>query len=228
MPASERSTASVVCFTGVDGAGKTTLARAVVRELRRRGYRATYSYGRYQPVIAREAVNVSSREWKETRGLATLKTETRGRYLAGKHPVLFAILRLVILLDYVIFSVPRICRPMKKGTIVVVDRYYWDTLIADFQIGVLRSARWLRVLSSVLSSLSARPDLVFYMHVPDRIALQRKDDIHTLASVAEWKRTFEAYFHGRDMITLDGRNNPEELLSNVINLLLVNGLIHAG
>src|SRR5688572_33468414 len=43
----------LICVTGIDGAGKSTLAKNVVSELRSKGRDAVYVYGRSVPVVSR-------------------------------------------------------------------------------------------------------------------------------------------------------------------------------
>ena len=43
----------LICLTGIDGSGKTTLARSLARTLDEQGIPATSIYGRTYPVLSR-------------------------------------------------------------------------------------------------------------------------------------------------------------------------------
>ena len=47
-----------ICFTGMDGSGKTTLTRALVGTMQKRGIKASYVYNRYIPIVLRPAMLV--------------------------------------------------------------------------------------------------------------------------------------------------------------------------
>ena len=92
----------IVAVEGIDGAGKTTVARKVVEELRRRGYDAVY------------LKEPTESEWgKRIRKERSLKPEEelelflKDREWNVKHNILPA---------------------LKAGKIVVMDRYYYSTV----------------------------------------------------------------------------------------------------
>ena len=133
----------LVAVEGIDGAGKSTLARALVREARRRGVRAAL--------------------WHEPsdRALGTLAQRV-GRYDPWSSAVYFTVDRHL--------ARPALERRLAHHDLVVSDRSFYSTLAYQ---GSALAVRDRRRLAELQRTAARRPDLVVLLDLSPREALAR-------------------------------------------------------
>ncbi|MBM3305274.1 MAG: dTMP kinase [Candidatus Aminicenantes bacterium] len=174
----------LVVLEGIDGSGKTTQARALLRRLRRRGYRAAFfrepTRGRWGREIKRLAARADSLTPEQELDL----------FVRDRRE-----------------NVERHLRPaLEAGRIVVLDRYYFSTIAYQGAKGI--DTRRIRRMNE---SFAVPPDLVVILDVDPRQGLARIEGRRTrdelferedyLVRVAEIFRGIE----GRAFVHLDGR-----------------------
>ncbi len=137
----------LIAFEGIDGAGKTTQAKAAVDALRRRGFDAIYlreptdgPHGtRLRQLMAKGRENVSPQEEFE------LFLKDRAE------------------------DVARNIRPaLDRGQIVCIDRYYLSSMAYQGAIGLDPEA-----IREANEQFAPRPDLILYFHLPVEIGATR-------------------------------------------------------
>jgi len=145
MPAKRRPGLLIV-FEGIDGSGKTTQARALVRRLRRRGRQAVFfrepTRGKWGRAIKRMAARADSLTPEEE--LALFVKDRRENVAKNLRPALAA------------------------GKIVVLDRYYFSTIAYQGAKG-LDPAR----IRRLNESFAVPPDLVIILDVDASAGLGR-------------------------------------------------------
>ncbi len=156
-----------ICIEGIDGSGKTTAARRVVKALMEKGYDAVYTAEPSKGVFG----NIV------------------------KKSILQGTKRFPKVLEAVIFAVDRVdhieneIRPqLNAGRIVVCDRYLYSSIA--YQGTSRRMLEWVREINKH----AIKPDLAIYIDVPPEVMVDR---IKRKKSVMEtWetqKRVREAY-----------------------------------
>ena len=128
---------------GIDGSGKTTQARMLVKWLKKQGKKVVFTHepmrttklGRYIEKRIRDNKNKTTKE-------ELLKLFTQDRRYHLKHEILPA---------------------LKKGRIVISDRYYYSTFAYQ-----LPESKWKSYAKPFL-----KPDLAFIFEVPEKIAMKR-------------------------------------------------------
>jgi len=200
----------LIAIIGLDGSGKTTLARGLVEALRERGHRAAYVHA-WPKAVALQKLRAS---------LSAANREVRGGEMAEAPPRLpawkawaFFLLALYVLR----IRVPRLLR---RYEFVVCDRFVHD----------LSSYLWLRgqkgVATLLLRAGAPPPEAIFHLRVPLEALAERKREEreHPLETYARWERLYE------DIIAkiprwrertyrLDGLRSPQELLSEALSRL---------
>ncbi len=195
----ERTAGPLIVFEGIDGAGKTTQARILVRRLRRRGIPCRYfrepSRGRWGREIKRLALEPGS--------------VTPGRELE-------------LFLKDRRENVGRNVKPaLAAGRVVVLDRYYFSTIAYQGAKG-LDPAR----IRRLNERFAPRPDLVFILDLGPRKGLDRiagrktRDVLFERASyLARVRRIFRG-FSGPGIVHLDARRPPGELAAEILGRTL--------
>ncbi len=145
----KREKGVLIVFEGIDGSGKTTQARALVRRLRARGHETVFfrepTRGRWGREIRRRAVRADSLTPEEE-----LDLFVRDRKENVQHNL----------------------RPaLEKGKVVVLDRYYFSTMAYQGAKGI-DPAR----IRRMNERFAPRPDLVIILDVGAGLGLSRIED----------------------------------------------------
>ncbi len=158
-----------ICFIGIDGSGKTTLAEILADAMKRSGIKSKYAWCGWRQfdsfllrpfaaimrglLIRRESASVD-------RDISIERVENR---------FLFPILRYLMLLDYLISVFPKVKIPLMRGQSIVSDRYIYDLIVESM---INHKTRGNAVLN-----LLPKPDFTFLIDLPEEIAYERKTDI---------------------------------------------------
>jgi len=163
----------LICFTGVDGSGKTTHAIFLKEFLEERGYSCKYVWGASRPFLS-YFFFVFTRAlgyWKSIkRNAYTDPLEHAPRQLVVK---LSKIWRLCLYVDIQLKVLLKIRLPLLMGNMVICDRYFYD-LLMELQLSNAFSERFLINLSKSLP----KPIVTFLMNVPTALAESRRGFSH--------------------------------------------------
>lgn len=211
----EFSKAKLICFTGIDGSGKTTLAKFLVEELRRRGIRVRYIYGRYQPIISKPAVilgklllarGIDIKEYKDY--------SNNKRLVAQKHPYSLVLYQNFLMLDYYIQLLIKIIIPIKFGIAIVCDRYVYDTIINDMP-RAQNNFDDIKRMTEICFKIAPKPDISFLIDVPENLAFARKNDTPSIDYLKERRGFYISFGKLYDMTVLDGTNDLKKIEDEV-------------
>jgi thymidylate kinase len=212
----------LVCLIGIDGAGKTTLARRLCEEIGREGTKTRYVMGRFESYktlaplrwLAKKIFLRGERTDQSVEGVRTKQRLFRNRWLA-------VFWRIALYFDYTLQLGFKVCLPLRLGTNVYADRYVYDTavdLAADRALPVARMPQWL----SKVFHVAPRPDLVFLVDLSEDIAYERNLAKHDNLPLDYFKerRTLYLTFKGRPEVKiLDGSRRPDDLLAEILRLI---------
>ena len=150
----------LVCFTGIDGTGKTTHATKIVKRFKKMGIPCQYVWCNWVPRISYPFM-----------ALIYLITGGYRRKDYHKSRILRRIWNYIVIFDFIYLYLLKVKLPLLIGKNVVCDRYVYD-MIADLIYDGLYSER----ASKILLKLVPKPDLVFMLDVPEDISYLRKKD----------------------------------------------------
>ncbi|MCA9929411.1 MAG: hypothetical protein KC419_13070 [Anaerolineales bacterium] len=168
----------IICLTGMDGAGKTTLARNLVSRLAAGGVDVVYVYGRTFPVISRLLMAAGrmtllrkNDQWQNYQAYNNDKKQKM------RHPMLRIVYTAAILIDYYTQIWFKLLPHLLSQRVVVCDRYIYDTVISDLTVhlgytenqtrrAIARGLKWLPI-----------PFLTALLDLPEDVAFARKDDM---------------------------------------------------
>ncbi|MEM0099547.1 MAG: dTMP kinase [Desulfurococcaceae archaeon] len=133
-----------IVLEGIDGSGKTTMAKKLIENLSAMGYRASYTY---EPTDS------------------DIVTVVKTRYKAYRDPYIDA---LTFALDRLIHVKSKIKPLLDNGYVVISDRYFYSSVAYQTACGapmewVIEVNKW-----------ALRPDLAIYLDIDPDLALKRK------------------------------------------------------
>lgn len=203
----------LACIIGMDGSGKTTLAQRVARELQGRGIKSRYLWAGFRPtLLLRPVLWLAKRSiYQEDRD--TQLVPHKGRVLTRDR--LSHIYHRVVLADYVLQMQTRVGLPRLRGESVVCDRYIHDTVITTALVLDSPDSRLLRVLDR-MQRLVPRPDWIFVADLPEEVAFARKDDVPSIAFLAERRRRYLLIAEAHDLPILDATQPVDSLVAKIL------------
>lgn len=213
-----------ICFIGIDGSGKTTLARELVKMMRERGIQYKYVYGMLKPFILKPFMSIGRKFFLRGQNIFNNYTEysIAKREALKRKPFLTSIYRNILLVDYFLQIIFKIKMPLMFGKNIVCDRYVYDTVINYISTDMSYSNSETEELIKKYSYIAPKPDIVFLIDLPEKIAYQRKSDIPSVNYLNEQRKTYLEIGKEYEMVMLNGSKSLIELKgiiwSNVIRL----------
>ena len=187
-----------ICFTGIDGSGKTSHAISIVSFLIQNYVKCKYVWTRWIPITLKPVIILTKiLLFKRSTAHALARSNedyieyrsAKRRYLKKS---LARIWQNMVLFDYLLQVLIKIRIPLLFGKVVVCDRYLYDTLV-DFAVDSSCSkGKFKNMLKMHVVSLFPKPDVLFLLDVPEEVALKRKSDIKALTHLLDRRDFFLA------------------------------------
>ena len=189
-----------ICIEGLDGCGKTTQAKLLVRRLRRMGYVAVYTA---EPSSGKIGQFI------------------RKYCLHGEKRISAIVEALLFAADRFEHVTNEIVPALKEGKIVVSDRYVYSSLAYQGAAGL--DLKWIEAVNEH----ALHPDLAIFVDVEPEIAIERlkpkksvMEDFETQKKVRE---VYLGFVEKGELVRIDGNKSKaevaEEILSFVTNFL---------
>lgn len=207
----------LICLTGIDGAGKTTLAQNLVQALSAEGMRVGYVYGRTTPVLSRLLMTLGGRTllrqhdpWQNYQAYNSHKKQTM------RNPILRVVYTLAILIDYYVQIWFKLLPHAVAGRTVVCDRYIYDTVISDLTVHLsYAEGQTKKAISRGLQWLPT-PMLTVLLDLPEDVAFARKDDMPHVDYLRE-RRSWYLQLEARpEVVKLQADAAPNAMLDAVL------------
>lgn len=192
---------------GIDGAGKTTQAKEIVKRLNKDGYNAAYTKEPTDQVIGQFI---------------------REKILSGNLDINRLALQYLFNADRVM-HMEKIETLLEKGMIIVMDRYFWSSVAyAMADLGHVQD--WYLTAFSILSFYNQflLPDFSFFLRVSPSIALERiktsgkhneiYDTAEKLPQIESHYENLMKEFPGVFTI-INAERSSEEITSDIVSLI---------
>ena len=169
-----------VCFTGIDGSGKTTQAEALIAEMEKRGIGTKYVWNRFEGGMITPFTMITKMIFFRGKNAINSPADyygTKKRLLRNR--ILSKGYQYFLLFDYFFQILFRVRIPLIIGKNIVCDRYVYD-IIVDLSVDFNYSEEKTKSMLKNLLYLFPKPDLIFLVDVPVEIAYQRKDDVPSM------------------------------------------------
>jgi thymidylate kinase len=203
----EINQASLISFSGLDGSGKSTLIGMLSAKLDQCGIP-------HKVVWAKFGLHPLGR----ITALIRRKNQPLQKTLDQNEPVesrnLFRFVYMQILLwSYYLILRRRVLAPLRRGYLLLCDRYTYDTIV-DLVVELgLDTDRAEKLMTKIWIP---KPDLAFWLNIDPVVAQSRKDDAlsisHGNARITQYQEISNKF----SLIEITGDLSPEESLAVII------------
>jgi thymidylate kinase len=187
---------SLVVLLGTDGAGKSSVATALVERLRAGGIPADVRWARWQPFLLRPARAVVARLWLENPNFARGREEPAEvsevkRAVLGGNGLLGRAYLALACLDYWLQQAPFLLLRRRRGWLLL-DRYWYDLLIDACGNAAGAEQTAVRLVLGPWRHLFPRPRHVLFLDVSPQVAFARKQGENSLPYLERRVTTYRA------------------------------------
>lgn len=192
-----RKKGTFICIEGLDASGKTTQARRLVRELRRRGFKAVYTTEPSPGEIGKFI---------------------RTYILQRKRRVPIAVEALLFAVDRVDHLELRVKPALEEGKIVVSDRYVYSSLAYQGAAGL--DLNWIEEINRSVVT----PELAIYLDVPPEVVVKRirrkRSVMERLQVQRKVREVYMKFVEDGQLICVDGNRAKDEVSRDILTTVL--------
>lgn len=210
----------LICFIGIDGSGKTTIAKKMVEEFNNKEFKTMYVYNTYKPFFAKPLLVLAKLLFLKNKDMYKNYDEYySAKKNLSRRRLLYRMYQNSTLFDYVVQTFLKVNIPYFFGRNIVCDRYAYDVavnLAVEFDYS---NDEMISVLNRLLKVLP-KPHKVFLMDVQEDLAFSRKDDVPSVEYLRERRNIYLDIGKEYDMMILDGAKSLKDLENLIQNEVL--------
>jgi thymidylate kinase len=166
----------LIALIGLDGSGKSTHAAAVARRGREEGLRTAALWARWDPLLLRPAILLARQRRRKEPVLQTTREFVAAKQRFFRRRPLRLMWMLVASADHALQVLPRLVAARRRADVVVLDRYYYDTLV-DFAVNFGTDVS---LSKKAFLRLFPEPDKVILLDAAPETLAARKTDVESL------------------------------------------------
>jgi thymidylate kinase len=206
-----------ICFTGIDGSGKSTMSAKLVDVMNSKGHNFIYVYNRYKPFLLRPFLYIGKNLFLKDKDFFEdyVDYSNTKKEATKNHSLLSSIYQYSVVVDYFIQSLYKIRIPLLLGENIICDRYIYDTVVTDLAVDFNYSKSKIDKVSRLMQLFFPIPYVTFFIDAPEEIAYSRKDDIPSIDYLKDRRKNFMHIAHTFNMIKLDGTKKIDEILYDI-------------
>ena len=212
-----------ICFTGIDGSGKSTQARNLVKTLSLKGVKSKYVYARSVPIIFKPlliAGNLIFLRNDDMNKDYENRQHTKKSTLK-KHIFLSKIFYTIMLFDYYLQLIYKIGLPFLLHKNIVCDRYIYDTVITDIAVDMGYSEEEIFNQIERGFSILPTPDIIFLIDLPEEVAYNRKDDTDSIGYLRDRRDYYLSTANKFKMIKIEGDVEIEDIERKIFSEMML-------
>ena len=186
-----------ICVEGLDGCGKTTQTKLLVRKLRKMGWDAVYtaepSRGKIGQFIKKYCLHGEKRTF----------------------PIVEALLFVADRFEHVEREV---IPALNEGKIVVSDRYVYSSLAYQGATGL--DLKWIEMINEH----AIRPDLAIFVDVEPEAVIKRlkpkKSVMENLETQRKVREVYVKFVEKGELVRIDGNKSTKEVADDILKVVL--------
>jgi len=203
----------LIYILGVDGSGKTTLARSL-HECD--SERVEYVYCQHKPILlwllkapARVLFMRRTDQFKNYNAYRARKDA-----IVAKRRLAASIYKWAFYADVVLQTWPKLVAATARTRKVVIDRYYLDWVV---NLSVMLNSDTNAMLrdAKLLERLLPKADIHVLLDLPEDVAFYRKDDIQSIAYLRERRVRYRALIDHYNFHVIDANRSPDLVRAHV-------------
>lgn len=195
----------LICFTGIDGSGKTTLARHLEKHLKDLRKTCKYIWSGWR--------GFESFLFKPIASIIRRKTNSGNKPISTYSLENNFLFDYIAWLDYSLRIFPTLSLAIRMYDLVILDRYVYDVAV-NFSLNSKKNSK--KLLKNFFR-IFPEPDVTFLIDVPEEIAYKRKDDIPSFEYLSIQRKYYLKLLKDNTNVrVLDGNRSKEELMNIVI------------
>lgn len=158
----------VVCLTGLDGAGKSTIVGRLLDESNHYFIKNKSSKFYWRPFLLPKISDIVGKD----SGEKILASGRRSLKMSSNYKIVYLVKYLYYILDF-IFGYFKYAKNSKTGGMILFDRYHFDNIIYPERFGFYASKKLMRIFDKIIP----QPDVKIYLTASDITLYERKREI---------------------------------------------------
>ena len=181
----------IVNIIGIDGSGKTTLAKGLAGAFSGEGVDCLYIYCQFYAKLLYPFKNIVKHSvLRKTDEFADYSNYIKKKVgFSEKHRVLGTIYALLWLIDYSVQAFLKVNRAVGRNQVLVLDRYIYDVAV-NVSITAGWSVETLTHFLGIMFKVHPKPDIVILNDLTEEIAFSRKNDIQSIDYLRERRERY--------------------------------------
>jgi thymidylate kinase len=161
----------LICVLGLDGSGKTTHTKHLVKYLSEKGYTPKYVWAGNKPFFSYFLFGFTRflGYWKATK--ADAFTDPLEFAPDRVRKSLSILVRTAFLIDFNLRISLKIKLPLALGKVIICDRYVYD-IVMDLMLSDLHSPSWYKLLIRTVPT----PDVAFFLDADQEVLCSRRSN----------------------------------------------------
>jgi dTMP kinase len=201
--------ATLICFNGIDGSGKTTISTSFKSTLEKLNISCKYywcGWRGFESWLFKPAISIIKRIYK-------IRSSSSGSNKISRLNRKIPAFSYFAIFDYILRVLPNLLLSLYRYEIVITDRYIYDVIVG-FSVFNKKNEKF---VFKTLTYLFPKPDIIFLIEVPDNIAFSRKDDVPSIEYLTKQKVIYSNCLKGLTKKVIDGTKNKDEILNMVVS-----------
>lgn len=186
-----------ICIEGLDGCGKTTQARLLVRRLKRKGYDAVYTA-------------------EPSRG--KIGQFIKKHFLHGKKRGSVIVEALLFAADRFEHVKEEVIPALDAGKVLVSDRYVYSSLAYQGATGL--DLEWI----TKINEHACRPDLAVFIDVEPGMVVKRlktkKSVMENLETQRKVREVYEKFVERGELFKIDGSGSKQKVAEDILKVVV--------
>lgn len=215
-----RACHKLINIIGIDGAGKTTLAKGMAKDLAKTDPRMSYVYAQYFAKLLwpfKKAAQIFfMTNTDEFREYTVYNKKKQGASLS--HPRLSMVYGALWVMDYIIQVFFKVTLRRLMGGHMVLDRYIFDIAV-NLSLTLGREKRFAKKLAHLLLIFTPAPDRVILIDLPEAVAWGRKGDIQDPYYLAQRRERYLYLAKAFNFCVIDGSKSVNQVFDQALAAL---------